>query len=247
MHSTWINNTSSSSSSSSPATDLCMWQCKSGFSERNGGCCRSKPSQARWSLHSTCEWRCTKGLRAVGDQCVDDIVAELLVEWDVAESNQIIDRLVEEQLEELMKTTMKRPLTPTTDTTTTTKTESELEMIDHIVELELDRRRAEAINEADRADADVDAFAKYAAFDSGTNDTNNDRETNNDRKTINDTNDQVTNVDKTSDASKDTGTCSNPPPMITLTPFDITILDELEAEAKSRVEAMVDQVNPPSL
>ena len=85
-----------------------MWQCKSGFTERKGGCCPSKPKEARWSLHSTttCEWRCTQGLQAVGHQCVDSVVAEVLMEWDIAESHRLVDRLVEDQLEDLVQKTI---------------------------------------------------------------------------------------------------------------------------------------------
>ena len=118
MHSMWTNTTATAIATA--IDDSCMWQCKSGFTERKGGCCRSKPKQARWTLHSSCEWRCTKGLRAVGDQCVDDVVAEVLADWDVAESHRIVDRLVEDQLEELLQSAMressdkvKQPLTHT--------------------------------------------------------------------------------------------------------------------------------------
>ena len=172
------------------------------------------------------------------------------MEWDMAESNRIIDSLVEEQLEGYMQTTMGQPThSPSTDPTTSASASKSKEMVDHMVELELDHRRAEAMSEADRADADVDAFAEYVRATNldytcrtqGTNgDTNNDIDT---------ANDHVTNDDKTSDGNKNTitntdrnHTCSNPP--MTMTPFDTTVLDELEEEARSRVEAMVDQVNP---
>ena len=169
------------------------------------------------------------------------------MEWDMAESNRIIDSLVEVQLEGYMQTTMGQPThSPSTDTTTSASESKE--MVDHMVELELDRRRAEAMSEADRADADVDAFAEYVRA-ANLDYTCRNQGTNGD--TINNSaNDHhVTNDDKTSDGNKNTvlntgrnHTCSNPP--MTMTPFDTTVLDELEEEARSRVEAMVDQVNP---
>ena len=88
--------------------------------------------------------------------------------------------------------------------------------MDRLVESALDRRRAEALSEADRADADVDAFAEYARAAGGLDCTNG------------------------AHVSKDADT--NTP--FHAAPFDSAVLDELEAEARSRVEAMVDQVNP---
>ena len=128
-------------------------------------------------------------------------------------------------------------------------------MVDRLVESELDRRRAQAMSEVDRADADVDAFAKYArsaAFDYTCRPTESQSElesgselgsrSGSGTETGSKTTDNNKNTDSNSKSKSSGNTCTTPHPRVPQ--FDSAVLDDLEEEARSRVEAMVDQVDP---
>lgn len=76
-------------------TENCRFRCKNGYIMREKYCCPKLPRGATWNSYGTCLWHCPTGYEYDGHACVDDIIAEVLNDYDKKRKEVYVDEMIE--------------------------------------------------------------------------------------------------------------------------------------------------------